>query len=922
MIVMPCASPVGRRMHVTLDGKQRGDGPTHNNKQTNNVQRKFFGAPPEKMDDDEYAYLQEGFNSRNLRKDDLRKILLTHDVHYTNDMLKPKLMELYQTEIVPRRAELRKQFLEAGPSANNIENATPPRGAKPPVQLDPAPAPQRSRSPRSPRSRSPRRVTSRSRATPEPEPAPKLQENVPSLAPDAGAAELAPEPKPTPSPRRRRGVRKVEVPTEAGDVPVVPKGDVKLRAPRSPRKKRSAQHLDEESFTDNNVFQSGSKKHKSEPREDPIPPVTEADIGYDLPLDADLVADLNAEMDRFDAEAHLAANSQPVETPEPQHVEPDAEPEPEAEQEPELQSESQSESQPEPQPETQTQAEQPAPQLSTKSQPRKEAAPAQATSPRISGRRRGFMPSLAELDASRRFAEQLEPLLVPSPIPTPRQSMTPAAEGGNSPERASPQRVSPDPEPSMLLDAEELAARDMHDVLEKVPSVQLPNVQLPNVQLPNMQLPNMQLPNVQMPNVHLPEVHLPEVHLPDVTLPKIPRHRLPSFSTIALSLVKLLVIAVLIVTFVLFGLVFLGFASWYRDAYSSAQFCDVGLQTFHEYPSWALYDTGYPIVSDLQERARDIMDDAWPECLECPENAKCYPDQIVLCASGYSQLARWPTKVGLVKLPPLCVPDWETQRKMDALSERAAEHLRQRRADVACDGDAPMSEEDLVVQTSLSGNQLKERLLREKSELLSEEEFNQLWEEVVDVLPSKYADVYVVSDPNLLSRQMLTPRQTRSSDVTPPANAATASEIYPITPAETLAHPIWFASNSDARVTLSCRLRRSFFSWVQAHRQQLVTAGSGIALFGFFALAVRRWLRGRRRQHELVQSFLDQLQLQRDLSTKDPRVQPYLRTTELRSQVPRAAWPKIQAAVESHQSVRARQIEVYGEIMRIWEWTS
>lgn len=884
------------------------------------------------MSDDEYAYLQEGFNSKSLKKDKLRDILLTHDVEYSSTMLKPQLLDLFNEHIAPRRAELRARFVDVVASESNIEIATPPNIPRlsRSEQKSAASATEASPRARRARSRSPQRSKLSDQASklkPPTESKPTLHDVATPVLPPPSSSPKIEVPKSPKSPRRRKLARKVEVSGNESepDFHKVPTDQIKVKVPRSPRRKRAHEEVDDDqSFFPDNVFQNGKqsgKKRRAEPKSELQRSQTSASFGSQLvkPLglnilpSSDLEFNLNipafnpemdehasgmgrmqaAQVDYGVAEQIEKAIRRPLQVDDSPTISCPSEVSGTHLHEDTLKNE--------------TGSVYPHVKKTPRNEHTRQIQDAQPTPSRPA--RKGYLPNYFDLGVSKEFVEQLEPFLAPTPVQTPKaQYFAESRQGGMTPltnhivvDRKAPANEGSDRStPFEIKDPEEAAARDFHEAIGAA-ARKLDRI-----------------PRIRFPRMHLPRFQIRRFPVGVDQLKTFGSYLFTAFALVSNCLLIGVGIALL---------------HWYRDAWSKAEFCGVGARAPYAFPIWTTHNFGSLMVSDLQSRFRDMMVEVWPECVSCPNNARCYQGRGLVCDKGYSPAQHPLAWMGVWKQPPRCLPDWEAQRKTAVLSERATSYLREQRAQVLCDN--PEMEDSAVEEaTAIQASELKSRLMSEKSSILDGGEFEELWQQVLQELPEKHSDVYVVSfghssalkgkpegldedqNDNLAEEQMLTQSQNDTDNSTTP-NASTLSEVE-----KSHSQKTWLASNSDSSLSLKCRFRRHVARWLRVHRSQVVTAVLiAISTFIFGITIIKRRSEHRNRA-VLVSKFLAQLKQQRHASDADHtgNTVAYLKASDLRKIVPRSQVKVIQDVLERVDGVRMRQVEIYGEITRIWEW--
>ncbi|KAF3923274.1 hypothetical protein ABW21_db0201748 [Orbilia brochopaga] len=75
------------------------------------------------MDEDEFFYLQPGFDANTLTMPQIRNILLKHDIEYPSGVKKAKLVEIFDTALASQASSILKQHSKVKASARGIVNA-------------------------------------------------------------------------------------------------------------------------------------------------------------------------------------------------------------------------------------------------------------------------------------------------------------------------------------------------------------------------------------------------------------------------------------------------------------------------------------------------------------------------------------------------------------------------------------------------------------------------------------------------------------------------------------------------------------------------------------------------------------------------------------------------------------------------------
>lgn len=151
------------------------------------------------------------------------------------------------------------------------------------------------------------------------------------------------------------------------------------------------------------------------------------------------------------------------------------------------------------------------------------------------------------------------------------------------------------------------------------------------------------------------------------------------------------------------------FGAWWRREKIEIGFCGIGK------PTWSLVDTKVPEWANVLE----------PQCETCPSHAFCYPNFEARCEHDFLLKPHPLSLGGLVPLPPTCEPDSEKARRVKAVTDKAVEKLRDRRAKWECgelpeDGKGSKSPE-------ISEPDLKQEVGKKRRKGMSDVEFDDLW---------------------------------------------------------------------------------------------------------------------------------------------------------------------------------------------------
>lgn len=153
------------------------------------------------------------------------------------------------------------------------------------------------------------------------------------------------------------------------------------------------------------------------------------------------------------------------------------------------------------------------------------------------------------------------------------------------------------------------------------------------------------------------------------------------------------------------GVLLATFGALWSDEKFNVGYCGVGVPRNEiagvEIPPWA--------------------DFARPQCEPCPPHAMCNERFETFCEPGFVVTQHPLSLNGLLPFPPTCEPDSVRARKVDAVKERAVEELREQNALYEC-GEAASPE--------IKETELKSAVSSQKRKSMSQEEFDNLWDDV------------------------------------------------------------------------------------------------------------------------------------------------------------------------------------------------
>ncbi|EWC46482.1 hypothetical protein DRE_04205 [Drechslerella stenobrocha 248] len=310
------------------------------------------------------------------------------------------------------------------------------------------------------------------------------------------------------------------------------------------------------------------------------------------------------------------------------------------------------------------------------------------------------------------------------------------------------------------------------------------------------------------------------------------------------------------------------YGTWWRKEKLEVGYCGIGKPSLknHDFPDW---------INNLS-----------PQCELCPPHAICRDRLATECYTDYVLVPHPFSLWGAVPFAPTCQPDSEKIRRVSVLSDAVIKRLRDRAADIEC-GTIKIAKE---VEEGLLENDIKQALHAMKSPTLSDEQFDELWDNAVQDLENK--DEVVAT-------------MTSSGDR-------------------------YFQSTNLSHVPLSCSLRKNALAFLFYWKLEIL--GSVFLLLSAWKIKStmqRRQVYSRQVQR-LVGVALRRLAQQQRAYYNDKTADiAYVPVNQLRDQIlsrefdpekRQELWAGVSKVVEMNSNVRTTSIEHMGEIMRCWTW--
>lgn len=184
--------------------------------------------------------------------------------------------------------------------------------------------------------------------------------------------------------------------------------------------------------------------------------------------------------------------------------------------------------------------------------------------------------------------------------------------------------------------------------------------------------------------------------------------------------------------FVLLLALLSAYGAWYRQEKIAVGYCGLGR------PAKELLPPEVPVPDFLVPFVE-------PQCEQCPQHAYCYQEFSVRCEPDFILKPHPLSLGGLVPLPPSCEPDSDKARRMQAVTDKAVEELRGRRAKFEC-GELVDEVGEQEQSPAVAEQELKETVSKQRNKRMNDQEFDELWAAAIGEVTSREEVVVEVEE--------------------------------------------------------------------------------------------------------------------------------------------------------------------------------
>ncbi|CCK68782.1 Src1p KNAG_0B03400 [Huiozyma naganishii CBS 8797] len=384
------------------------------------------------------------------------------------------------------------------------------------------------------------------------------------------------------------------------------------------------------------------------------------------------------------------------------------------------------------------------------------------------------------------------------------------------------------------------------------------------------------------------------------------------------TLLKLAIFAIFLTTVLL--------AIWYRNEKLYTGFCGHGMVA----PSLQELAPSYKFMAHID----DLLKGYKPHCIPCPENAICYPYLKMRCKPEYrlerSKLAFF----DLFPIPDKCVKDSQREKLIAEVVKKSLEFLRVKNAQIEC------GEGNNDIVSGISEGDLFQIFEEAKPSFLDNEQFEELWEDVVCKLKNEPDIIYrQVSDFELFSTETMKNTFTNRTKQLHAAENEFTNEVAQNNGAnevrekeKSVQHRYsslksnYLRSFSKKYISLRCQFEQDFYRTYQRYRYFIWGALGIIAVIKYIEHRLKEHFREKKLVNDLVERVIAKLKKNKE----ENKETSFLSAVQLRDsflsgegnlRYRNSIWNRVTKVVETkNTNIKSDLIEVHGDIMKCWKW--
>ncbi|KAL3230757.1 hypothetical protein RNJ44_01206 [Nakaseomyces bracarensis] len=328
------------------------------------------------------------------------------------------------------------------------------------------------------------------------------------------------------------------------------------------------------------------------------------------------------------------------------------------------------------------------------------------------------------------------------------------------------------------------------------------------------------------------------------------------------------------------------FSIWYRDQKFQIGFCG------HELPPEKFYSGSDQV--NVFSKLDSALERFLPDCTPCPQGAICSTHLQLQCVLGFKKVQNWKNLYGILPFPDYCVQEMKSDDITNTISPFvfALKTLRRKNAEHNC-GQALSND----YQSALLEKELYTAVFEKYKDSVGGTVFQKEWSTLVDELKKL---------PEVSAQTIVTKNGTGNIE-----------------------KHLLLRSLSKAEVSYFCSMKK-FLSEIPIERKTIL-----LSLSIFLASALLEFM-----VQKLSDYFLKEVHIVDDAveraiaklqATKKNEGEKSLDTIQLREYLlcdisnlekKNRLWQKISTKLAENENIDTKNVELYGDILGIWEWNN
>ncbi|ODV93925.1 hypothetical protein PACTADRAFT_35670 [Pachysolen tannophilus NRRL Y-2460] len=339
--------------------------------------------------------------------------------------------------------------------------------------------------------------------------------------------------------------------------------------------------------------------------------------------------------------------------------------------------------------------------------------------------------------------------------------------------------------------------------------------------------------------------------------------------------------------------------SWYADQRKNVGYCgNEVLVNSMKYSKLSEYEELAPYVQSYE---KFLIKHFRPNCRPCPEHGKCYPYLSLYCDEDYVMVTPWYTFGGLYFGGSQCVKDSQKEEAVDEMISYALDILRAKNAE-NCGKD----------YIGFTTEEMYEILKETRQPWLSVEEFDELWEKVVEDLASE-PEITFQLDNNAQQRKISKSSFEQHAE---PATENFQNQII--------------RSSSKSKYSFRCKLQEHVYNRLAYLKYPFYGIMILVLFYCFAKYQYNQYMQEKIKVNSLYKLIIKRLRKQIQIYKNDTtgKEREFMVMIQIRdmllendSQKTRdRIWTKIRNKVDLNSNIEQRINEVDGELVRTWRW--